>query len=78
MVLYNWLNKRRLEAAREEGYREGCLLGLQEVLEEERRWLQEAFELLSEGYRRLQEWYANLPPEIRDQLPPPHVGKRQP
>jgi hypothetical protein len=71
MVLYNWLNKRRLEAAREEGYREGRLLGLQEVLEEERRWLQEAFELLSEEYRRLQEWYANLPPEIKDQLPPP-------
>jgi hypothetical protein len=66
-----------LEAAREEGYREGRLLGLQQALEEERRWLQEAFELLSEEHSRLQEWYANLPKEIRDQLPPPPEGKRQ-
>ena len=77
MVLYRWLNKRKLEAAREEGYREGRLLGLQQALEEERRWLQVAFERLVEEHKRLQDWYANLPPEVRDQVPPPPGGKRQ-
>ena len=81
MVLYRWLNERKLEAARKEGYREGLVLGLQEALEEERRlrrWLQTAAEVLAEENRRLQDWYANLPSEIRDQVPPPPGGKGQP
>ena len=81
MVLYKWLNKRRLEAAREEGRREGRLLGLQKALEEERkwrRWLQTGVEVLAEENRRLQDWYANLPSEIKEQVPPPPGGKRQP
>ncbi len=71
MVLYRWLNKRRLEAAREEGYREGLLLGMREALEEERRWLELATARLIEDQKRLREWYANLPPESKEKVPPP-------
>ena len=57
MVLYRRVNERRLAAAREEGVEEGIEKGVEKGREEERR--------------RLQEWYANLPQEFRDQWPSP-------
>ena len=48
MVLYRWINKRKLEAAREEGYQKGLIIGLRkairdlkEDLAEERSWRKE-------------------------------------
>jgi type VI protein secretion system component VasK len=59
MVLYRRVNERRLAAAREEGR------------EEERRRLEEEHRRLEEERRQLREWFANLPQEFKDQLPPP-------
>ena len=57
MVLHRRVNERRLAAARQEGVEEGIEKGVEKGREEERR--------------RLQEWYANLPQEFRDQWPSP-------
>ena len=61
MVLYRRVNERRLAAAREEGVEEGIEKGVEKGREEGRE----------EERRRLQEWYANLPQEFRDQWPSP-------
>jgi hypothetical protein len=73
MVLYHWLKRRRWEAE----YEQGRLDGIRGALDEQREWLQQSFERLVEEHKRLQDWYANLPPEVRDQVPPPPGGKRQ-
>ena len=57
------------------------ILDLKTALEEERKWrklLQTGVESLAEENTRFREWYANLPSEVRDQVPPPPGGKRQP
>ena len=66
MVLYRRVNERRLAVAREEGREEE-----RRRLEEEHRRLEEEHRRLEEERRRLREWFANLPQEFKDQLPPP-------
>ena len=61
MVLYRRVNERRLAAARQEGVEEGIEKGIEKGMEKGREYER----------RRLQEWFVNLPKEVRDQLSPP-------
>ncbi len=57
MALNRKINERRLAEPGEEGHEEGLEKGRVDGREEERQ--------------RLREWYANLPREVKDRLPPP-------
>lgn len=59
-MLARRVNERRLEEARQEGHEEG----LEKGREEERKGLEDE-------RQRLREWYANLPAEAKEKLPPP-------
>lgn len=61
MVLYRRVNERRLAEARQEGREEGLVKGLEQGVGKGREYERE----------RLREWYANLPPEVKEKLPPP-------
>ena len=61
MALNRRINERRLAEAREEGHEEGLEKDRAEGREEGR----------AEERQRLREWYANLPQEFKDRLPPP-------
>ena len=69
-MLARRMNERRLSEAREEGREEERKRQEEERKrqEEERKRQEEERE---EERRRLREWYANLPAEVKEKLPPP-------
>ena len=72
MVLYRRVNKRLLANARQEGHQEGHREGRKEGHQEGHQEGRQ--EGRQEERRRVREWYASLPKEIRDQIAPPPEG----
>lgn len=60
-MLARRINERRLAEARQEGEEVGVEKGIEIGVEKGREYER----------KRLREWYANLPPEAKEKLPPP-------
>ncbi len=69
-MLARRINERRLAEARQEG-REEERKRLEEEREEERKRLEGERARLEEERARIRNWYANLPPESKEKVPPP-------
>ena len=64
-MLARRINERRLAEARQEGHEEGMEKGIEKGIEV---GVEKGREYERE---RLREWYANLPPESKEKVPPP-------